>query len=123
MTEDGSGVAPLTHGAREFSQPSWSPNGKSIAFVGYPRSVPLIEVANADGTGMHRVSPPPWISFNPAWTPRGKIVFLGYKDAGISAYIVNPDGTGMRKLYPNLTSVVQSIQVAWGSTALPPAAC
>src|SRR5260370_2262948 len=38
MNADGSGVAPLTHGGPGFAQPSWSPDGKSIAFVAYPSS-------------------------------------------------------------------------------------
>jgi hypothetical protein len=36
---------------------------------------------------------------------------------------VNRDGTGVRMLYPNLASVSQSAQVAWGSATLPPGAC
>ena len=38
MNVDGSGVAPLTRGGPGFAQPSWSPDGKSIAFVAYPSS-------------------------------------------------------------------------------------
>jgi len=38
MNADGSGVAPLTRGGPGFAQPSWSPIGKSIAFVAYPSS-------------------------------------------------------------------------------------
>jgi Tol biopolymer transport system component len=65
MNADGSGVAPLTHGAPGFGQPAWSPDGKLIAFVAYPGSVPVVEAANADGTAAHRVSPRSWTSFNP----------------------------------------------------------
>jgi len=132
MNADGSGVAPLTRGAPGFGQPSWSPDGKSIAFVAYPSSsarlysAGAIEVANADGTGVHQLSPPSWWSYSPTWTPGGKIVFLRQKGAPTqfaaaptSAYIVNRDGTGLRLLYPNLDAT----QIAWGPTTLPAATC
>lgn len=132
MNPDGSGVTPLTHGAPGFDQPSWSPNGKAIAFVAdtVPRqSAGVIEVANANGTGRHRVSPPTWASYSPTWTPGGKIVFLvikgfQYSQLGsqvrASAYIVNRDGTGLRLLYPHLGDAGQ---ITWGPTPLPRAGC
>jgi eukaryotic-like serine/threonine-protein kinase len=127
---DGSGFAPLTHGGPGFGEPSWSPDGKSIAFVANPSSasrIARIEVATAGGTDVHRVSPPAWTSFSPTWTPDGKIVFLRqtgapaqYTAARASAYIVNRDGSGLRLLYPNLGDAVQ---IAWGPAALPVTRC
>jgi hypothetical protein len=119
MNTDGSGVTPLTHGAPGFGAPSWSPDGKSIAFVANPSAAAVIEVANADGTGAHRVSPPAWTSYNPSWTPDGKVVFLVKKGARTSAYIVNSAGTGLRLLYPNLDAT----QIAWGPTTLSQEGC
>jgi Tol biopolymer transport system component len=145
MNADGSGLAPLTHGGPGFEQPSWSPDGRQIAFVataghfGMIASRMVIEVANADGTGMHKVSPPSWASYSPTWTPGGKIVFLraiaddpGTEQGGqlgiaptqsgaapASAYIVNRNGSGLRLLYPKLNAM----QIAWGAATLPRATC
>jgi Tol biopolymer transport system component len=132
MNADGSGVAPLTRGAPGFGQPSWSPDGKSIAFVAYPSSrarlysAGVVEVTNADGTGVHQVSPPSWWSYSPTWTPGGKIVFLRVigaptqsAAAPASAYIVNRNGSGLRLLYPKL----DASQIAWGAATLPRATC
>ena len=129
VNADGSGNAALTRGGPGFVQPSWSPDGKSIAFmaVTVPRQFAgVIEVANADGTGRHRVSPPSWDSYSPTWTPGGKIVFLRQigaptqsTAAATSAYIVNRDGSGLRLLYPHL----DASQIAWGPTPLPRAGC
>lgn len=126
---DGSGNAVLTRGAPGFVQPSWSPDGKAIAFAAVTvplQSAGVIDVANADGTGRHRVSPPSWTSYSPTWTPGGKIVFLRqigaptqWTAARTSAYIVNRDGTGLRLLYPHLDAT----QIAWGPAPLPRAGC
>jgi Tol biopolymer transport system component len=123
MNSDGSKVAPLTRGAPGFREPSWSPDGKAIAFVAVTvplQSAGVIEVANADGTGRHRVSPSSWTSYSPTWTPDGRVVFLVKRGAGTSAYIVNRDGSRLRPLYPNLGDAPQ---IAWGPTVLPPADC
>jgi|HubBroStandDraft_6_1064221.scaffolds.fasta_scaffold143812_2 Tol biopolymer transport system component len=118
---DGSSPTALTHGAPGFGQPSWSPDGRSIAFVANPNSVSAIEVAGADGTGAHRVSPLSWTSYSPTWTSGGKIVFLrqtsaptATSGASTSAYIINRDGTGLRLLYANLNAT----QIAWGRTTI-----
>jgi Tol biopolymer transport system component len=118
---DGSSSAVLTHGDPGYGQPSWSPDGRSIAFVANPNSVSAIEVANADGSDAHRVSPLSWTSYSPTWTPGGKIAFIRQtraptttSDASTSAYIVNRDGSGLRPLYPNLNT----IQIAWGRTTI-----
>jgi Tol biopolymer transport system component len=130
VNPDGSDDAPLTRGAAGFGQPSWSPDGKSIAFTVDPYATPgstsSIDVASANGAGARRVTPPSWTSYSPTWTPTGKIVFLrqtGWPRHTIndptSAYIVNPDGSGLRLLYRNL----DASQIAWGPTHLPRAGC
>ena len=126
MNPDGSGKASLTQGAPGFGQPSWSPNGNSIAFVANAGSASGIEVATPDGSGVHRVSPRSWNSYSPTWTPGGKIVFLRQTGsprqttgAPTSAYIVNPDGSGLRLLYSNL----DASQISWGPATLPGDTC
>jgi Tol biopolymer transport system component len=132
MDSDGSNLAPLTHGGPGFGQPSWSPDGRQIAFVAMAGhsamtgSRMVVEIANADGTGIRKVSPPSWSSYSPTWTPGGKIVFLRVIGAATqsaaapaSAYIVNRNGSGLRLLYPKLDAV----QIAWGAAALPGATC
>jgi hypothetical protein len=76
-------------------------------------------VAGADGSGMHPVSPPGWMSYNPVWTPDGRVAFLVDSAAGTSIYVVNPDGTGLRKLPRGWPGVQYLIEFAWGSARLP----
>jgi len=126
VNPDGTGNAPLTRGPASFAQPSWSPDGQFIAFVANPSGAASIEVATADGAGIHRVSPRSWTSYGPTWTPDGKIVFLRQLGAPTqstaaptSAYIVNRDGSHLRLLYPHL----DAMQITWGPAALPRANC
>jgi eukaryotic-like serine/threonine-protein kinase len=132
VNPDGSGAVGLTHGGPGFGQPSWSRNGRQIAFVAFTghsanTGAPMtIEIANADGSGIHPASPRSWASYSPTWTPDGKIVFLRQTGApttstagSSSAYVVNPDGTGLRLLYAHLDAT----QIAWGSGRLPRAGC
>ena len=134
MNADGTGVHPLTHGGPGFAQPSWSADGKSIAFVAFPNSsapsysAGVVDVANANGRGIHAVSPSAWWSSSPTWIG-GRIVFLvikGFRTSPsgelprVSAYIVNSDGTGLRQLYPHLGD---ALQIAWGSAHLAQSRC
>jgi Tol biopolymer transport system component len=87
MRPDGSGLRQLTHNeerganqARDES-PSWSPDGKRIAFVstrdhpGNPLSSYEIYVIDADGRNERRLTANRLGEFGPAWTNDGRIVF------------------------------------------------
>jgi Tol biopolymer transport system component len=84
---DGSGERRLTTGTDAY-QPSWSPDGRRIAYLkssGY-RAVTDVWVINADGSGKHRlgrIEEP--LSYNkgeegeivPRWSPDGKTILIG----------------------------------------------
>jgi serine/threonine protein kinase len=69
------GAAPvnLTARAGDDTDPAWSPDGKQIAFTNNGRSdkVRMIDLMNADGSGLHRLSVD-LEEFNPAWSPDGQ---------------------------------------------------
>jgi TolB protein len=90
MNADGSGKRKL---ADRGNFPSWSPDGRKIAFGG-------LRVVNADGSGLQRLTS----GTLPAWSPDGRrIAFAlgGYvrsKGSYLDIYVINADGSGERKL-------------------------
>jgi TolB protein len=98
MKVDGSGERRLSDGAA----PSWSPDGKKIAFVRGG-----LRVMNADGSGERELTHNAAVSpvFAPAWAPDGRrIAFVEQRGRGrerMEIYVVNADGSGQRPLTRN----------------------
>jgi Tol biopolymer transport system component len=88
MNADGTGLTQLTQKSTpttsEDHQPRWSPNGKEIAFVrlndtAAPQNESAIEVMNADGSDLRRLTPWRIEATDPRWSPDGKrILFRTY---------------------------------------------
>jgi TolB protein len=82
--------------ARRGTQPHYSPDGRRIAFL---RAMDLW-VAQADGDGARRLTPPDWAVMAHDWSPRGtRIAFVrNFLRGGSALYTVRPDGSGLRRL-------------------------
>ena len=92
-TADGSQIRRLARGSR----PTWSPDGRWIAFNAQNGNTSELRVIGVDGSGERVVASPGGMS---AWSPDGtKIVFgsvVGATNAGL--FVVNPDGSGLTRL-------------------------
>jgi TolB protein len=74
VASDGTGARRLI---RSAYAPSWSPDGKSIAFVSHRAGDEEIYVARADGTRATRLTVLPGPDLSPAWSPDGKQLAWG----------------------------------------------
>ena len=93
MNADGTGQTQLTKGKMRGSWPTWSPDGKQIAFArALPDDSGEIYVMNADGSGPRRVTS----GGLPRWAPNGMIYFV--KGRTRDVYRVSPDGSGLRRV-------------------------
>lgn len=88
----------LTNNSRIDVSPTWSPDGKRIAFVSDRAGNTHIYVVQSDGTNIKR------LTFkgkneSPAWSPKGdKIAFARSVNGNLDIWVMNPDGTQQRRL-------------------------
>ena len=112
---DGTGVVRLTNNSGYNSYPRWSPDGSRIAFCSDRnggeynwREDADIYIANADGTGVVRLTNNSGYNSCPSWAPDGsRIAYVtdfnggGYNSEDHEIYIANADGTGVVRLTNN----------------------
>jgi TolB protein len=84
MNADGSGTLNLTSHVWFDGWPSWSPDGRRIAFSSNRSDAYQIYVMNADGSAVTRVVDSPYTDVRPQWLPTGRgLVFNREHDGRI----------------------------------------
>src|SRR5882757_3200674 len=71
MSAQGGAATPITDIFLDARQPSWSPDGRRIAFQAYRDSTWQIWTVNADGTELKPVTSSPFDDREPAWSLDG----------------------------------------------------
>jgi Tol biopolymer transport system component/imidazolonepropionase-like amidohydrolase len=82
-TQSANGPArPITDIFMDARQPSWSPDGRKIAFQAYRSSTWQIWTVNADGTDLKPVTSSPFDDREPAWSPDGSTIAFSSDRSG-----------------------------------------
>jgi TolB protein len=99
MDYDGAGQRPLTANRSLNLTPTWSPDGRTLAYISYRKGRPdLYRAFIYEGRGDQLVAGP-GMSFTPAWSPDGnRIAFTSTRDDNSEIYVVNADGSGLMRL-------------------------
>lgn len=89
----------LTNNPSDDSMPSWSPDGKKIAFVSEREGNPMIYVMNADGSDTLKLTDNQANEGMPSWSPDGKtIAFVSNMNGTNMIYTIGVDGTHQQRL-------------------------
>ncbi len=99
----------LTSGDVQDSSPKWSPDGRSIAFLGNRREdrrthpAQTVQIVPANGGDVRTIAPDDAVFHSVSWSPDGKkLAFAGHEDArtGLTrnnaVWTVSPDGSKLR---------------------------
>jgi len=113
MDIEGIHITQITNGEYAEKNPSWSPDGKRIAFSFADGGSTTLYVIEVDGSGMMMLIDKPVQDWKPAWSPDGKnIAFVSLRsdpapwtckyDCNSEIYIMNSDGSNITRLTNNL---------------------
>ena len=111
MEVDGNNQRRLTNNPNLDTHPSWSPEGKRIAFMsdrdGHFNILGgllnyEIYVMDADGGNPQNLTNDPNSDSTPSWSPDGeRIAFSSYRDGNAEIYVMDNDGGNQQKLTNN----------------------
>jgi hypothetical protein len=103
---DGTGrktIVPVTPGvAVGAAEPAWSPDGTKLAYASKIGGTGGIQIVNANGTGVTRVTTDS-ADGEPTWSPDGtKLAFIHVSTGRRRLVTANLDGSGLTVVTPNL---------------------
>ena len=89
----------ITKSEGQAFAPTFSPDGKRIAYASNKSGNMEIWIANADGTGAHRITSSQGSDTAPTWSPTGQeIAFTSDRAGTPQIYVMDSEGLNVRRL-------------------------
>jgi TolB protein len=99
---DGASQVNVTSSRRLNVTPSWSPDGRSVAYSSYILVHPQIIVSNIYQGTRETLTDDKSSAFMPVFSPDGsRIAFMTQRDGNPEIYVMNRNGSGIRRLTNN----------------------
>lgn len=104
MNVDGTGITAITNSEGDDRDPSWSPDGKKIAFTSERDGNNEIYIMNSDGSNQTRLTFSPENEHFPEWSPDGKLIVFSrtMTDNANDLFIVDLNGVEVARLTETL---------------------
>jgi Tol biopolymer transport system component len=97
---DGTDLRRLTNNHLSDRQPTWSPDGRRLAFASARTGLFQIYSMRADGSRQRRLSNQAEDCETPAWSPNGRLIVFSCQLGYWKLVRMRPDGSGERRLLP-----------------------
>ncbi len=89
----------ITDEYNDARQPTWSPDGRTIAFQGYRDGGYDIWAVHSDGTGLRKLTWGPYDDREPAWSPDGKsVAFSSDRSGNYDVWLLDVTSGALRQV-------------------------
>ena len=96
---DGAGEETALASFEPIISPSWSPDGRRLAYVSFENKKPVVYTHSLLDGKRQVVANFRGSNSAPAWSPDGKTLAVTLsRDGGSQIFLVNPDGSGVRRI-------------------------